>query len=557
MVRERLWHRRHLVAVCALAAVLETVLVDRFATPSTLGISTQVSAPPPFGVFHDLRWIFVYHESWIGFALELFAFVVFRSAMTTMCLRYAWPRDVAPEPLATSIRRSVLFTVFAGLLLAPWAALLFALAVVSLSWLFFVAVPVVLLLALFVHGGAVTGSWWYRTVSARSVAWVFLAFGALTAFGSLLTVCPEWARVPLALVAGGANAWLWLRVIDAVLHRRRAPRPIPVALFGIAAVLVLVVGGTVTGFALASDRARPVASAAGSPDWTPAGSTPTATPLVVVTGFNTRWTGRPSQFVHVALPQRRFSYRGTERGLPLPYAPEDTHRELRALVRELRSQVARYHATTGRPLTIVAESEGALLAATYLAATPRAPVRNFVVLSPIVQPGRVYYPSPGAEGWGAASAAALEGFAWALAGISPVRVTPDTPFFRSVVDDAPALQGLLSCRIPGVRQLAVLPLDTAVSAPDRHALSIPYTVVPGFHGGMLDDARTASIVTQVVAGKRVAPDDGWSLAEEVISAGASAWQVPQLSSTINALWSHGPDPRDCDAIRAHLRREMG
>jgi hypothetical protein len=482
---------------------------------------------------------------------------MFRSAMTTVCLRYAWPRDVAPEPLATSIRRSVVFTVVVGLLLAPWVSLLFALAVVSLSWLFFVAVPAVLLLALFVHGGAVTGSWWYRTLSARSVAWVLLAFAVLTAFGSLLTACPEWARVPLAFVAGVVNAWLWLRVVDAVLHRRRAPRPIPVAIVGIAGVLILVVGGTVTGFALASDRARPVASAATTPEWTPHESTPTATPLVVVTGFNTKWSGQASQFVHVPLPQWRFSYRGTERGLPLPYTPEDTHRELGALVRELRAQVARYHAITGRPITVVAESEGALLAAAYLAATPRAPVQNFVILSPIVQPGRVYYPSPGAEGWGAAGAAALEGFAWALAGISPVRVTPDAPFFRSVVDDAPALRGLLSCRIPGVRQLAVLPLDTAVSAPGQHALSIPYTVVPGFHGGMLDDARTASIVMQLIAGKRVAPDEGWTLAEEVISAGASAWQVPQLSSTINARWSHGPDPGDCDAIRAHLRREMG
>jgi len=145
-VGEGLKSRRRLVIVCAVAAIAETVLVDRFAAPSTLGLATQVSAPPPFGVFHDLRWILVYHESWLGFALELLAFVAFRGAMTTVCLRCAWPSDVAPEPLAVSIRRSVVFTVVAGLLLAPWAALLFALAVVSLSWLFFVAVPVVLLL---------------------------------------------------------------------------------------------------------------------------------------------------------------------------------------------------------------------------------------------------------------------------------------------------------------------------------------------------------------------------------------------------------------------------
>ena len=60
----------------------------------------------------------------------------------------------------------------------------------------------------------------------------------------------------------------------------------------------------------------------------------------------------------------------------------------------------------------------------------------------------------------------------------------------------------------------------------------------------------------MVAGKRVPVDDGWSLAEDVIQAGTSAWQVPQLTTGINASWSHEPDPDDCGAIRAHLRHEM-
>ena len=179
-----------------------------------------------------------------------------------------------------------------------------------------------------------------------------------------------------------------------------------------------------------------------------------------------------------------------------------------------------------------------------------------MILSPLVAPGRVYYPSAGDEGWGAAGAVAMEGFAWALGGVSPVDVTPDTPFLRSIVDDAPALRGLMACSLPHVRQLAVLPLDTAVSAPAPNRLGIPYTVVPAFHGGMLDDDTTASVVARVVAGKRVPVDDGWSLAEDVIQAGASAWQVPQLTTGINASWSHEPDPDDCGAIRAHLRHEM-
>ena len=114
----------------------------------------------------------------------------------------------------------------------------------------------------------------------------------------------------------------------------------------------------------------------------------------------------------------------------------------------------------------------------------------------------------------------------------------------------------MSCSLPHVHQLAVLPLDTGVSAPAPITFRIPYTVVPAFHGGMLDDDTTASVVALVVAGKHVPADSAWSFAEEVIQAGTSAWQVPQLTTGINASWSHAPDPDDCRAIRVHLRHQM-
>jgi hypothetical protein len=546
-------HRR-LVVVCTVATVLETLLVGALAPSSSLALATQVTAPPPFGVFHDLRWIVVYHESWLGLALELLAFVVFRSALTVVCLRAAWPRDVPCEPWALTVRRGVVFTVIVGLLLAPWAALMFALAVVSLSWLFFVAIPVVLMLALLVHGGAVTGSWWSRTLSARSLGWVLVAFVALTGFGSIIATCPPWARVPLAGFAGLVNAWLWLHVVDSVLHPRRVPRPIRVAPAGVVAVLVLVVVGTAAGFAVSKTRTlQLVSSAEAATEWSPSLAAD-GTPLVVVTGFNTEWDGHAHQYVRVDLPQWRFSYRGLAGGAPLPYTRDDTHRSLPDLARELGRQVASYHRATGRQLTIVAESEGALLAKVYLAATPRAPVRSLVILSPLVEPGRVYYPRAGEQGWGAGGALAMEGFAWALGGLSPVDVTPDTPFLRSIVDDGPALRGLMPCSLPGVRQFAVLPLDTGVSAPAARALGIPSTVVPAFHGGMLDDGTTAEVVRHMASGTRVRVDEGWSFAEEVIQAGASAWQVPQLAPSVNAAWVGAPDPDDCRAIRGHLQR---
>jgi hypothetical protein len=550
----RLRDRPRLVGICAGAAVVETALVWAFARGS-LGIATQVTAPPPFGVFHDLRWIMVYHESWLGFAGEVLAFAVFRSLLTACILREAWPGDLAPEPFAVTLRRATVFTLVAALLLAPWAGLMFAMAVVSLSWLFFVAVPVVLMLALLVHGGAVTGSWWRRTLPLRSLAWVLAAFCAITVFGSLLTTSPAWARLPLAVAAGTVNAAIWLRMVDAVLHPRRIPRRVAIAPLGIAAVLAIVIGGTALGFALSRGGVPRVV------DWADAATTPApdvsgaAGALLVVTGFNTQWNGVPGRFVQLDLPQQRFSYRGTRDGQPLPYVPNDTHRSLFQLARMLRDQVDAYHHDTNLPITLVAESEGALLAKTYLAGTPHAPVRNLVILSPLVEPGRVYYPSSGAEGWGAFGGLEISGLSWALHDVSPVDVQPDTPFLRSIVDHAPALTGLVSCALPGVRQMAVLPLDTAVSASTTN-LGIPYTVVPAFHGGMLDDRMTAEVVGRVVAGRTTGQDAGWTLAEDVISAGASAWQVPALDRSVNDAWKRDPSPDDCGAVRAYLHREL-
>ena len=43
------------------------------------------------------------------------------------------------------------------------------------------------------------------------------------------------------------------------------------------------------------------------------------------------------------------------------------------------------------------------MAQVYLAATPRAPVDAVVLLSPLAEPGRVFYPPRGDEGWGVAT----------------------------------------------------------------------------------------------------------------------------------------------------------
>jgi hypothetical protein len=551
---DRLRGRRLLVAVCVGVAIGETLLVSSLLPASSVALATQASAPPPFDLFHDLRWLVVYHESWFGFAFELLTILVLRTVLLTVLVRAAWPRDVAPEPLAVTARRSAIYVVVVSLLLAPWVGLMFAMAVVSLSWLFFVAVPVVVMLAVLVAGGAIRSSWWRGPVSWPVAGVAVLTFLAITGFGSVLSTCPPAWRIPVAVVAGLVNAWLWVRLVRAVVRAPVARPRLPVVPAGVVGVFALVIVGTVAGFVLSSHPVtRLVAPPAGAAtEWTPLAAA-ASTPLIVVTGFNTQWDGVPSQSVHLAVPQRRFSYRGLDDDRPLPYARDDTHRSIRSLVGELREQVDAYHRATGEPITLVAESEGALLAKAYVAATPDAPVRNLVAVSPLVDPGRVYYPRADAEGWGVFGKLEMEGLSWALGGLSPVEVNPDTPFLRSIVDDAPAFNDLMSCPLPGVHQAAVLPLDTGVSAPAPRRIGIPFTVVPGFHGGMLDDASTAAVVERVLEGRPVREHDGWSLTEGVIQAGASAWQVPALAADVNEAWAREPADGDCAAVRRHLQ----
>jgi len=78
------------------------------------------------------------------------------------------------------------------------------------------------------------------------------------------------------------------------------------------------------------------------------------------------------------------------------------------LALELRTQVDAFHAATGQPVSIVAESEGSVVALAYLAPAPDAPVRNLVVLSPLLAPD-ASFTRRSAPGWGVAAGTVLDG----------------------------------------------------------------------------------------------------------------------------------------------------
>ena len=554
--------RRHLLFVGATAgiAALEALLVVTVGPAEAVPLAPQVSAPAPYGVFHDLRWLLVYHPSWLVLLGGAIALVGARAALDTALVRAAWPAERPRPAVRAQLAHALRFTAITGIALLLFAILSFAMAVTSLSWLFFVSVPVLVMVALLVHHGEVLPSWWRVTPTRASVVAILCVFGVLTIGGALLSAVPhELAPLVAAIVAVGVAACR-LRSVESLAARRASVTPPagsstgrrPYAVVGLVAVLVLVLGGTAIGFAVSvaieSARTPPPRVAADA----------AGTPVLVVKGFNSRWDGVTYRWVRGDHRIRRFSYRGLDaEGHPLVYERSDTHRGIVGLAREMGHQVDALHERTGEQVGIVAESEGALVAQVYLAATPRAPVDALVLLSPLGEPGRVFYPPPGREGWGVGAGAIMRGLAAVIGALGPVDVSADAPLFRSITDLGPTAGALLSCPPPHVRSYAVLPVDEGVSAPAPLDIGYDHRVEPAFHGGLLGNDATARAIAAVLDGRRPPSGSGWWAAVgDLVNAGASPWQAPSLEPSLEPVWRGLPDGDDCRTVRAELRRRV-
>ena len=316
---------------------------------------------------------------------------------------------------------------------------MFALAVVSLSWLFFVAIPVVLMLALLVHGGAVTGSWWRRTLSARSLGWVARRVPHVVAVRQHHDDVSGVARLPVAALAGCANAGSGCTsstrcsIVDGLRVRSRWRRS--------ASPVCLLSSSAGPPPASRCEDARPALRLAGGSGDTvePGRDGAERAPLVVVTGFNTKWDGRADSTCTSTFrsgASRTAARRAARRFRTPPTTPPP-------LPASCARCAAKCPCTTGRPAGVSRSSPRAKARCWPRRTSPRHRRARRQPRDP--QPaGRArtrLLPLGGNEGWGAAGALAMEGFAWALGGVSPVDVTPDTPFLRSIVDDAPALRG--------------------------------------------------------------------------------------------------------------------
>jgi pimeloyl-ACP methyl ester carboxylesterase len=214
-------------------------------------------------------------------------------------------------------------------------------------------------------------------------------------------------------------------------------------------------------------------------------------------------------------------------------------------------QVDAFRAAVEQPVTIVAESEGALVAKAYLMSHPDAPVDTLVLLSPLVEPGGAYYPPAGDDGWGVAGGLGLRWITAVVRTLSPLDVTTDDGLFRSIADEAPALREMLACPVDGVDQLAVFPLADAVAGSEPHLDGLPSAVVPAFHGGLADNHAVQRRIRTMLEGGVSSEYGWWEATDTVIRAGATAWRVPLLPISVNPAWEDGDDATTCGDI-AHL-----
>jgi hypothetical protein len=528
--KRRLWA---LAALCAATNTLEAVVLKVVGLSSAVGLAVQANAPAPFGVFHDLRWLIVYQDSLPALVAEGTAMILARGLLTAVTVWLAWPAGLARPAWRTLIVRGIAFTAGAAVLLAPWTALLFGMAVVSISWFFLAAVPAVLVIAALVSHGAV-GKWWRSIPPRGTVGWTIVTFAAICFFAALA----NWLTAVSFLVAAASGvfeAFAWRGLVASVarapIHRRR----LPIAPIGVVAFLAISVVGTAVGFAWAAPAHR-------GPSEKPsvANHATSGTPVLVAAGYATSWSGNPEPPLASGFSTWRFSYRGLGKLGPLPYSSAETDQSLSRLVKLMSEQVDFIHRHTGRKVDIVAESEASLVAEVYLASHPNAPVKRVVLLSPLISPGRVYYPALGRSGWGMAGGAVLEGLDQVVGPLAGEPLPPRGPFMRSILSAGPKLDDLLACIPRGVRVQAILPLADALAAPSKLSLPVPYVIVPSFHGGLLDEPEVTGLVKDFLEGRSLRQSDFWSTLETAVDWAANAWQVPSLEKSLEPAWRAEP-----------------
>ncbi len=555
-------HRRALIAVAVAVSMAEAAAVDATA-PGARAMSPEVTALAPLAVFHDLRWLFGLGGTWPRFLLTLLAVVAARSVLDAVLAWLAWPRELARPRVTLLLGSSAALTICAVLLLAPLVALTFGVALLPFSWPFLGVLPVLMLYALLLsHGSA--ASWWWRTLPPlRAAAWLLAEFVALSAAALLINRVPAGWAIPVAGLVGVVNARAWYGVTTSLTSpltrslsiapgaqaaalspppaptphwRSAATRRIPVAPMAAVLAIAMVLGVARAGFAVAAAPHHHHSGSQVSTGARPASArstTASPSPVLEVRGFGSSCCSSAASLRAIAggAVAEQFSYRGlSASGQPLPQGAAASDLPLSQLGDRIAAQVERMYAETGRPVDLVAESEGTLGVYAMLARHPDVPIASVVLLSPIVNPGQVSYPSDDRDARGAVPGYALQAVVWFVGGLSPFGTSGAEKLINSV-NEVGARYAQAAVRENGLdpkRWLAVVPLADSLTLP---ACPLPAhtMVVAALHGGLLGDPEVQDTVRDFLAGHPVSPESRLQEVATVVAQAATAWRMPQLS----------------------------
>lgn len=516
-----------LLALTTLAAAAEAGAMNVAGFERTRAIAPQFAAIWPYGMFHDLRWVLVYHDSWFSFGIGLACAVIVRGLFCAGCVALAWPTAIPRPPLRRLIGRSLLFAVFIAVILLPWATVAVATAQFALAGILLLELLPVLILAPLVSRGGIVPDWWRGLPTLRLAGWSLLTFTLLTVGGAAVAATPGWSVVATAGGIGAINGLLWRQMVHAALRQKPAHwRLAPVA--PLVAVLAV---GSLYAVDIASTRVsstRPV----------PASSLPDlpAVPQAVIylAGFNSAYPGDPAPPTG---PVIRFSYRGIDAdGRARPYGPVDTHQSIVDSAHLLAEQVDRAHATTGRRVALVGESEGAMVVHYYLRRLRKPAVTSAVLTDPLIRAGRTYYPPPDAEsGWGIATGWLIRTLLAVPGGASSG--APDQPFLRSLLDNAPLFRNHLLCPVPGVTTISFLPtIETIVLPPSgRTVPQIPLVEASGIHGQLTKRPSVQRAIGAFLNGQPPVDPQLHRYRRARLDFFV-AWQAPALPLRLNPTW---------------------
>src|ERR1700761_2783512 len=557
--------RPALIAVAVAVPMTEAAVVDP-TVPGARSLSPEVTALAPLAVYHDLRWLFGLGGTWPRFVLTLLAVVAARSLLDAVLAWLAWPRALARPRAGLLLGSSAALTTCLVLLLSPLVALAFGVALLPFSWPFLGVLPVLVLYGLLLsHGSA--ASWWWRTLPPlRAAAWLVAEFLALSAAALLITRVPAGWAIPVAGLTGVVNARAWYGVTTSLtspLTRSlspapgaqaaalspppvtpRPPRPrsavtrrLPVAPLAVVLAIALVLGVARAGFAVASaPQHHDHASAGTTTSEKPASVRPDGAgppPVLEIRGFGSTCCSSTASLRGIAgdAGAEQFSYRGlSSTGRPLPQQAAASDLPLAQLGDRIAAPGERMHAETGRPVDLVAESEGTLGVYAMLARHPDVPIGSVVLLSPIVNPGQVSYPADDRDPRGAVPGYALQAVVWFVGGLSPFGTSGAEKLINSVnqVGARYAQAAVRETRRHPKRWLAVVPLADSLTLP---ACQLPAhtMVVAALHGGLLGEPGVRETVRDFLSGRPVRTGSPLQDAAAVVAQASSAWRMPELS----------------------------